>query len=38
METFELAEHDDNSNNDNKDNIHRAKGQPIKNTKKNKPS
>ena len=35
---FGMAEHYDNSENDNKENIYRAKGKPIKNTKKNKPS
>ena len=37
-EDFRMSEYDDHSDNDNKDHIPRAKGQPIKNTRKNKPS
>ena len=35
---FRMAENGDNSDNDNKEHIPRAKVRPIKNTKKNKPS
>ena len=35
---FVMVEHDDNSGNYNKYHIPRAKGHPIKRTKKNKPS
>ena len=35
---FGIAEHDDNSDNDKEEHIPRSKWQPIKNTKKNKPS
>ena len=33
-----MEDHDDDRKNDNKEHIHRAKGRPIKNKKKNKPS
>ena len=37
-EDFGMVEYDDNTNNCNKEHIQRAKGQPIKNNKNNRPS